>query len=151
MHSFKDDPRYIDSEEDVQEGSVEKVLQYSDEQQRYISDLYSKNDTNCIQYLHPSMSLEKFEIVHQCSKLGEEYVQQLLSAELDDKTSEIVLYGYVKEINVIREAQEGESLENLRMLIDLLSQGFDNLSEIFDENMEYIDYNKVSQKLSVKN
>lgn len=149
LHEFGEDCRY--SKEDNLVDVVQDVgLGYSVEQDNYISNLKSNNDTECLKYLHPDMSLEKFEIIHQCCKLGEEYVEQLLSANLDDSTSEIVLYGYVKEINVIREAQEGESLDNLKMLIDLLSQGFDNLSEIFDENMEYIDYAKVKEKLDTK-
>lgn len=151
MHDFKEDPRYADSEDVVNNSSEQIELKFTNEQQKYISNLYDNSDFDCVHYLNPNMSLEMFEIIHQCTKLGDEYVQQLLSANLDDRTSEVVLYGYIKEINVIREAQEGESLENLRMLIDLLSQGFTNLAEIFDENMEYIDYEKVKEKLAVKN
>ena len=95
------------------------------------------------------MSIRKFAIVRQCYVIGSEYADQITSVELSDQQSEVVLYGYLRELNVFEQVKAGESLEDLKSLIDLVADGGVEIREFFDETGEYIDYDRVKERVSL--
>lgn len=124
---------------------------WSDEQEQYINSLNKANNIGCVKYFNNSMSIRKFAIVHKCYNIGEEYAKQITSVDLSDQQSEVVLYGYLKELNVFEQVKAGESLENLKLLIDLIANGDVEIRGFFDETGEYIDYDRVREHVNILN
>lgn len=135
----------------VQENNCENgKIFWSDEQEQYINSLNKANDTGCVKYFNNSMSIRKFAIVHECYNIGEEYAKQITSVDLSDQQSEVVLYGYLRELNVFEQVKAGESLDNLKLLIDLVANGDVEIRSFFDETGEYIDYDRILDHVNIK-
>ncbi len=154
MQSFGKDTRFVEDDEDVEKTSNYKNninTEWLDEQTKYINSLKKRNDNGCIKYFDKSMSIRKFAIVHQCYTIGDEYAAQITSTELSDQQSEVVLYGYLKELNVFEQVKAGESLENLKLLIDLVANEDIEIRDFFDETGEYLDYEKIKETITSSN
>lgn len=145
MQFFGKDNRFHDDTPATEKHTV--PAKWSSSQSVYIDKLTRFNDTDCIPYLKPDMTIRRFEVVHMSRNLGVEYAEQITSISLTDEEAEVVLYGYTKEFNVFEQVSKGESLENLTSLIDLVSRADIDINDFFDDNREYIDYNKVQKEL----
>lgn len=120
---------------------------WSKEQLLIIDAAVKSADKGCLHYFNTGMSPKKISIVADCYVLGKEYAEQILSAELDDEQCDTIRYAYSKDFNVFEEVVAGESLENLKLLIDAVNLPGFNLMEYFGENGEYIDYEKLKKLL----
>lgn len=91
---------------------------------------------------------KKAALFNAAAKLGNEYLNQLATANLSLEESEVAVLGYYNELNVVEQLQAGEDPENLKLLIIASKKdGFD-INEYFDETGSYLDYSKIQEFLN---
>ena len=69
---------------------------------------------------------------------------------MNDEESTVVLYGYTQELNVFNQVVAGEPLDDLKLLIDAITKYNANVNMFFDDNGEYIIYDKVKSFMKMK-
>ena len=96
---------------------------------------------------HSPQSDKKAALFSAAARLGDEYLEQLATANLTVEQSEVAVLGYYNDLNVIEQLKGGEDPENLKLLIMASKRpGFD-INEFFDESGSYIDYVKIKEYL----
>lgn len=92
-------------------------------------------------------SNKKAALFSAAARLGDEYLEQLATANLTTEESEVAVLGYYNDLNVIEQLKGGEDPENLKLLIIASKKAGFDVNEFFDESGSYIDYTRVKEFL----
>lgn len=143
MHCFDD--LYDEKELSLLESYDDTSDSFELIKHKLIEDRYS----DAAAYLQDANSLEEIIIINKAFQLGEEYAKAIKD-DLDIEEKKVALYGFTKELNVIKQIHAGESLDNLILLIDAQEYEDFILMDYFDQTGSFINYPAVKKFLISK-
>ena len=96
---------------------------------------------------HSPQNDKRATLYSAAARLGDEYLEQLATANLTVEQSEVAVLGYYNDLNVIEQLKGGEDPENFKLLIMASKRSGFDVNEFFDESGSYIDYAKIKEFL----
>lgn len=144
MHFFDD--LYSADEKSVIKSYKNKQGSFESIKAKLLSGKYKDS----AEYLQDAESVEEIVVLNKAFTLGKEYVKEI-AKDMTLEEKKVALYGFTKELNVVKQIKGGESLENLILLID--AQSYDDfvLMDYFDPTGSFINYPAVKNFLISKN
>lgn len=143
MHCFDDNYIFTKTDNEL----IEKYSSNFTKEKDKIIKTHFNNNANAVK---SATSIEDMIILSKALSLGKPYYDIINNGNFDLAEKKLLLYGFTNNLNVLEQLEEGETIDNLKLIIEASTYDDFKLNDFFDATGSYLNPYKLKNYIKLK-